>query len=507
MAKKRIRVEDQSVPKKHKSDDWVAPEPLPDTEHNPWPDDPSMELVQQGTKVAFVDEGHQYYLQDGKNAYPDHIISCSSLIKYWGECIKVLACGDENTTDVVVQAKQCMDRFKMSKCPMPKSTTSPEGPHAILVRKMLSNYLNRFLEWKSEEPPSFPDRQLRLAAHVPPGCGKTFNNHIRHAALRDLENWLLERGEPSFTRSDTDYIDILRYLKCPTEGYSHVTAESKSGASLSVFLENEVVRLGGPFPPMSAGEISQAAGILAAGAGTIAHRYIECQLLGIKDEQPELREREDLESITAMLSYLDKKGVKFDPECIERRVGSLLYKMCGSMDALRKRPDGVYEIWDWKRTQNVHDWIKNAKQKDEDDPHHWVCDMTSINFSDSLMTYHIQAAGYHQLESHSFPTKVISNSAFLGAFHPSFERGFIILEMILDAPMKQKALAVTKGISRYAKDGEVCECTELSSLDYVKSLMHHRLGHLKRHYKCDPMLDLNTPVQKRQLIEQAPYIE
>ncbi len=487
--------------KRQKIDDatWFAPEPIPDTKHNPWPDEQGLELVQDGAKVAFVDEGHQYYLQDGKWAYSEHIISCSSLIKYWNECIKVISCGDAETTNVVVQAKQCMDRFKMNKCPMPKTMAVPEGPHANLVRKMLSNYLNCFLEWRPSDPPTYVDRQQRLSMHVPPNCGKTFNNHVRHAVMRNLENWLLEREEPSFTKSDTEYIDILRYLKCPEAGYSHVTAVSKSGKSLAEFLQSEVDRLGGPFPPMSAGEMSQAAGILAASAGTLAHRYIECQLLGIKDEHPELREKEDLDAITAMLSYLDKKGVKFEADFIERRVGSLLYKMCGSMDALRKRDDGVYEIWDWKRTQYVHDWIKSAKQKDPDDPHHWVCDMSSINFSDSLMAYHIQAAGYHQLESHSDPEKVISTSAFLGAIHPSFELKFIVLEMVLDAPMKPKALVATKNIGNYTMDGKAFECKTMSSLDYVKSLMHHRLGHLKRHYKCEP--DLNG--HKRLKTEEA----
>jgi hypothetical protein len=491
-AKKKLKIDALLAPKKKKPEPekpkWAAPEPLVDTAHNPWPDATGKKIVEEGVKVAFEEEGHQYHLQDGSSAYSDWIISCSGLIRYWGECVKVCACGDANVTDVVVQTKQTLDRYKMQQVPRPK-TAEPEGPHAKFVRAMLSAYLNEFAASNKDGPSTYMARQDRLDALVPPECGKKFRNHIRHAVVRDLENWLLESDTPTFTESDDEYMDVLRYLKCPQTGFGHVTAKSKSGRALCEFLETEWVRVGA-VSPMTQREMNGAASVLAAGAGTVAHRYIECHLLGI-DEVPELREVEDRESIHAMLTYLNEKNISFEKENLEKRVGSMLYKICGSMDALRKRDDGVYEIWDWKRTQYAKEWMKNATQKHPDDPHHWVCDFSKVNFSDSLMTYHIQMAGYHQVESHSNPDRVLSNSAFLGAIHPSLECGFVILELRLDVKMKPAALPTTKGIGNYTKDGVSYECTEgLTSLEYVKCLMHHRLEHLKRHYRCDPCIQL-----------------
>jgi glutaredoxin-related protein len=472
--------------------EWCAPTLLMDTKHNPWPDDKTLDIVEEGAKVAFVDEGHQYYLQDNKRAYPDWIISCSKLTNYWNETIKVLACGDFENSNVVKQVHECMERnnyFRPSKPITEIDLNSEEAPQAHFIRDMLSLYLNTFLKWR-DTIPNFNERQKRLDTLVPSQCDKTFKNHLRHAVIRDLENWLLENDVPSIVTTDDDYIDILRYLKSPKVGFECITATSKSGKSLKEYLSQECEKYG-PKPPITLPEMSKAAMLLAANAGTSAHKYIELKITGNTEEKlPELREVEDYESIEAMMEYLEKKNIKFEPKNIERRVGSLLYKVCGSMDAYRLREDNVGEVWDWKRTQYAQEWLKYATQKYPDDPHHWVIDFSKINFSNSIMGYHIQTAGYHQLETISNPDRVMSNSSFLGAIHPTLDIKFVIFELLLDVKMKKNALPTTKGIGNYKKEDVHYVCEEgMTSLEYIQCLFHHRLEHLKKHYKTEPCIE------------------
>jgi hypothetical protein len=468
---------------------WCAPTPLWDTTHNPWPEDKLMPIVDKGVKVAFRDEGHQYYLQDGEYAYPDLIISCSKLVKYWDECLKVLNCGDETCIDVAVSVKQKFEQSNtMFSKPIYVRPDSQEGSEAKLLRVALTRYFNTFLEWNNNTP-TYNQRQSRVDSFIPNKQKESFRNFLRHAVIRDIEVWLMCKDEPSFTSTHGDMIFLLRYLRCPDRGFSDIQATNNAGEHLSAHLALKLETFG-PQPVLTQAELKLIDRSMGAFAGTIAHSFIERTIDPSRGELPELREREDMVAIKAMLNYLREKDIWFEKENIERRVGSMIYKLSGSMDGIRRCSDDTFEIWDWKRTKEVHEWIKISTRKSADDPYWLICDFEKVNFSTSLMCYFIQAAGYHQLETISNKDRVVRTSAFLGVFHPSLEQGFVIIEMDLSKKMRAGALKTTKGIGNLVDHGgEVVECTEgMTSIEYVQCLMSHRLRHLEQHFKCKPCL-------------------
>jgi hypothetical protein len=462
---------------------WRAPEPLYDTAHNPWPDEKHMPVVEKGVKVAFRDPGHHYYLQDDEYAYPDWIISCSKLIKYWDECIKVQNCGDENCTDIVVEVKRKFDmaNHAFSK-PIYVKANSQEGADAKLLRATLIRYFNTFIEWKCDSP-TYNQRQSRIDSFIPDQQKASFRNFLRHAVLRIFETWLLCIDEPAFATDEGDMIFMLRYLHCPQNGFALIEAQNRNGVLLRSHLQQKLEQFG-PQPVLVQAEMKLIDRITAAMAGTTAHAFIERTIDPLRGDLPELREREDQHAILSMLAYLNERNIRFETDNIERRVGSMVYKLSGSMDGIRRRPDGVFEIWDWKRTKEVHEWLKICTPKTPDDPHWVVCDFSKVSFSSAMMTYFIQAAGYQQLESLSDKNRLVSTSAFLGVFHPSLEQGFVIVEMDLNKKMRPEALKTTKGIGNIE-----AECIEgMTSIEYVQCLMHHRLRHLERHFKCKARL-------------------
>jgi len=491
--KQEPQIEDEMWEAPKKSQVWVAPAVLQDTDHNPWPEMSDMELVEPGVKIAFVDEGHVYFLQDGKRAYPDLIVTCSRLSKYWATCLKIKSCGDEGYTNIAAAVKMAFDsEGAFRKDFRPSRLTDAEGPNATFVREMLARHLNSFLA-SNEEPMSFAKRVSVLEGYVPEGTNKSFRNHLRHVSIKILEMWLLEQGHFLPPGDDVAYLEMLRYLRHPIVGFDHIEATSKiNRLPLRMFLEDEWMRLG-PLPPMTAGDMFQSSSMAPMMSGTIAHKYIEHCLVPpeLGTPLPELRESEDYVSIEKLLGYLKEKNIRFLAENIERRVGSMVYKIGGSIDAIRIREeDGVREIWDWKRTQSVHDWMGISTRKYPGDDHWWVCDFSKVNFSDGLMTYFIQAAAYRQLEMMNHPDRVYSTSAFLGAFHPSLDTGFIILELNLDARMKESAISTTKNISDYVDEaGVLVKCNRsISAIEYVQCLMHHRLKHLAIHFNTSPNL-------------------
>lgn len=476
---------------------WTPPAPMrdPPGNINPWPDDIWVPRI-SGDAVAFIDEGHQYFLQDDHRAYPCHIISGSKMIKYWEAYVKVQSCGCIEETDPIVQVGRVLaqDNINRQQDTWTKrhkiSDEIDEGDIVPVIREMFTTYINEFASYGILDM-SFSQRAAKLQQCSP--VGDSFPHHTKHRALRVCEEWILAPCDNKPTpdiKHDEGWTDFLRYLCHPSNRFSSVKAMCiHSKKPLSEFLEQEWIRCGSP-----AGVSKQEANIVKYNvptmAGVTAHRYIECLMNPARGTPPELYEHEDSGCLTLMFDYLKQKKIEFSPENIEKRVGSKLYKFCGTMDAFRKRPDnGIFEVWDWKRSSHAGSWLDICTQPDPDDMHWVVVDTSKVTFSSALMTYFLQASAYRQLEMLSHPENVVSTSAFLGVFHPNLDRKFVIVEMHLDEKMQSRALVTSKGITTYidSKTGEEVECTDgATPIQYVECFMYHRLEHLKRHFKCEP---------------------
>lgn len=465
---------------------WVAPEPFYDTKENPWPDTTRVPLL-DNNKVAFIDEGHQYFLQDGQWAYPDYIVSGSKITAYWDTYKKVECCGSYEDIDPVAQVYALMTAANGSyRRPITAAAMSIEGPKVQQIRSMIVSYINTFLDWGVADP-SFTERAARLNSCAPDGA--SFPHHVRHRAMRAIEMWLL--GEPF--EAPAGWADLLRYIRCSTLEFSSVAAVGRNGCKLDELLASEWSRLNSgeeQLAPMCSTEASRLPFVVPSMAGSTAHKYMEHLLDPSRGILPELHEREDEECILEMFAYLRKKGITFDQGDIERRVGSLLYKFCGSMDGYRKVPGGEDEIWDWKRSSQVENWISLCNQPDPEDSHWLVMDFPRVTFTHALMKNSLQGASYRQLSMLSDSELKVRETAFLGVVHPSLARKFVIIAMPLNVKMQASALKTSKGIGNWTtKTGEVMTCDNgLTAIEYVKCFLHHRLEHLKRHFKCEPVL-------------------
>lgn len=485
---------------------WTPPCPIrdPPGNINPWPDVTWVPKLST-EPVAFIDSGHQYFLQDDKRAYPNYIISGSKMIKYWEAYIKIQACGSIEETDPISQVEVILaqENSKRNQEAWAKRhkldddgdrPVIDEGAVVPAIREMFTRYINEFTAWGGSGEVTFAQRAAKLKECSPTGEG--FPHHTNHRALKVCEEWILAAcdAKPSpDTKHDEGWMDFLRYMCHPSDMFSRVTAKcANGGGPISTFLEFEWNRCGRP-AGVSAKEANIVKFNIPTMAGVIAHRYIERVMDPTRGSLPELHESEDVGCLSLMFDYLKMKGISFAPENIEKRVGSKLYKFCGTMDAFRERPDGKFEVWDWKRSSYAGSWLDSCTQLDPEDPHWFVVDTSKVAFSSSLMTYFLQAAAYRQLEIITNPHHDVSTSAFLGVFHPTLDRKFIVVEMRLDEKMQPRALTTSKGITTYvdAETGDEMECIDgATPIEYVQCFMYHRLEHLKRHFKCEPRMSV-----------------
>jgi hypothetical protein len=462
---------------------WKAAPTRREPKLNPWPGDTCEQIRERGTKVAFFDYEeateyeHVYYLQDAFGAYPDFIISGSKLSDYWREVCKV-----PTGEPVLLVASAAIGTSKRNTSTY---VAILEGPDVRHVRDTLTSHLNTFLH-EVNRPIGFRERALRFK-------GK-YVQHVRHCVFQHWEDWLMGLTEPDLIRGvDIKDVDdeeemalILRFLYCPQLGFEGISATRPDGQLLRDALQREKEYLeakSGPFLLISQGELKRIPHTIPQQSGVRLHKYIEHRLnpaLGpglTLREHGGMREQEDYDQVEAALRFFETNRISFLPENLERRMGSLLYKICGSLDAMELCADGTWRIWDWKRTPAGAKWAKNELLRARGQNVN-----ASYAFSDGYIGYSLQAAAYRKLQLLEDPTKVIQTSSMLMVFCP-LEESFLPVELNLAEPMSEAALKTMRGIADRA--GEIC-VTPLSPIDYIEALFEKRLEHLCEYFGFVP---------------------
>lgn len=470
---------------------WKSLSLIRDPKWNPWPENNSLHVRIPNQKVAFFDfeeatkSSHKYYLQTQNCAYEDWIISCSKITTYWDSYVKVANNFDPDLTDILVETTSILQRSNWSReYPLKRREyLEEEDERVVHIRIMLTKYLNEF-STITETPVHYNTRATLFDYYIT--GPKKYPHHIRHCVFQNLELWL--RNTPlNVFNTEQDYANILRYLKCPRRGFDMIQAtQEQTGIKLADFLNAEWERLSQTklyvMDPITKYDMSKSSEI-PQNAGTIAHKFIENKLLGV-DALPELHEFEDYSQINNLLAQIDEMGCVFHPENIERTVGLLVYKLCGTMDGLCLNPDGTYSIWDWKRSAVIAKCIQNLTPIKEGS-RIYRCDMESISFSNALMKYHIQTAAYRQAEHLNDPTKRITTLAYLGVIHPSLD-DYAIIIMDLNARMRPDVKTACKGITRLIVNQEIIEFPpNPTPIEYIHVFLHQRYQHLKQHFKCE----------------------
>lgn len=511
---------------------------------NPWREYGDTCLPPNGTdKVLFREEGHKYVLQDEDGAYPDYLISGTKLITYWDTIVKIKQTLG-NHVDLLVEAHKLMALEDDNRRNKERELKRPEmeGPSASTIRTMLINHLNRFDKVKvpsfAERSKSFsiilqeefqngiPERILRIIQEEKEDIQlvselsrwyefpfrdlktltkikhpkikslglskpvKEYTQHIRQRVFLKLESWLMSKvesitPEPEF---EHDMALILRYLNHPIHGFSTIYVCNEHGRCLSEELEREYKRLlslGMKVDwPVSEEEIRAVPFYIPNTSGTLLHAHMERTLKGIENEDPlpKMRELEDELHTQAFLKWARENNLNFPPGLIEKRLGSYLYKITGSVDAICLCQDGEYQIFDWKRTANSIEWDDAKASLKLNDSEN-----SAYAFSSDIMKYSIQMSVYRKLLQMDFDSKGIQakvkDEAILVVFHPINE-SFKMVTLKLDMPMSSSSLKTTKGIAdRVLPNGQVLACEDpLSPIDYVNAGFEKRLEHLKMHF-------------------------
>ena len=505
---------------------------------NPWQNDTCVPLKEQNSRVVFYDvdpetkKQHVYYLQDKKAAYPDFIVSSTKLSGYHAKvCDLSDIMSGKSTKDVkkyIVDANKnpvpldspAVDvlgsawnmLYSESAISVPLDEKKTYEPRALLtegkavpgMRTVLTNYLTDLPKRNWTSLPTFPARaklfreyfaQNEKVAKCPIQC-------IQHCVFKHLETWMIFGDDTSkytpfdaivrdgeLNKEQAEMMYILRILGTKTAlgslGFERFRCVNVSGDLLSNYLseifEALKVELRGNLI-ISDRDFSFHND--ATVWGTNLHAYMEQRLKGEPTDVSTLREPEDLEQAEALLKYFKDNNIVFEPKNVELSIGSLLYKVCGSIDALQTitHSDGSieYVIWDWKRT--VAMMIQN-KETGEIDPFR-IEPGQRFSFSSDYSGYCIQMCIYRKLLLIEHPDWNISTVGHLGVMHPlqqTYQEILIDMERFMD----DRSVATCKGVTdRISADGMFIETytKPLNALQFVDATFEKRLEHLERHF-------------------------
>ena len=457
--------------------EWVPKGPLPtEPATNPWRPygDTCLARTNEIGKVVYEEVGHRYALQDADGAYPDFIISGSGLVKYWEVVCALDPFYAENPLVVATRTlRDAQDR--RNGADVTSSCTSVEGPMVAEVRQMLTEYLNKFVEsW--DRHPTFIERTADFIKCTPHKRKTNYTQHVRHRVIKRLEAWLL--GEPWELpeRYDADLVMIMRYLH--DGSFDHVTAARSDGAKLADLLLVERLRLleqghTALVCSVSKAELASVPQTIPSRWGTVLHQHIERRLDPALGEPPEMREEEDHVQVEAFLKYLADSGMKV--VAIEMRVGSLLYKICGSLDLLVQLPDGRFMIIDHKRVPTGEEWAAMVKK-------YGAGANAQVSFSDEFTKYSIQMAAYRKLLKLDYPHLDVVPEGLLSVFSPR-ATNFFMVPLQLEAPFRADTIPTTKGIADRWVNGERVVCkSPLSPTTFIEAFFEKRLEHLQAHF-------------------------
>jgi hypothetical protein len=471
--KRRLGIDDVEFAKQEQELDSTCnvyseeTETLPDTAVLPQqPQQPQQPQLQQG-KVWFDEASHSYALVDEKGSYPNLLLSGSKVRLYLPYLLK--SCMNPAT-----QLDVAMNGLK-------EDTKDGLPLHASALQETLKEFqtvlvkyfhyiCERLEDAKSEGtefvlPLSYQERHRTFRKWTK----KELVYFISSRTYRRLEDALATGKQEVFDLTDSDDYLVVQELQ----------------ALLDPFYTNLPGIVQALFPrrvadyPLGASYIKEKYG-LPSKYGTQFHAYLEHRYKGLDKEECLAKYKpEELEDIEQSEAFIQKYPVGYF-SAMELRVGSFLYKICGSIDAIRviTLPTGekVEVIVDWKRSASIFEDAQGKMVlKDIYAPGLWgnergaarkrhasvkLCQITvdndvcfpdepslyeplypNIAYSDAVFDYMYQQATYRKLRLLS-GVKVYSK-AYLPVFHPSLP-GYRIVRLDLFAKCGKYDIVMAK---------------------------------------------------------------
>lgn len=444
-----------------------------DTSSNPYPEEPKPLTGNLSTKVHFTEvrdgiKVHEYTLQDEAGGYTNLITTGSSVLSTFKEWNK-----PDNGDEELYSIPKLRRAQKNAKKDFGGGGSKFDSSVPIL-RDTLATYLNVFSfspHNVTEEMPymTMNDRQVALREAQDGTAKKEFYQFVPSIVFQEIETWLF-RGAVTYSpfekSKDEDVVDFSRFVFDPSRpDFSHIDHEGLRRALHSVYWGEEEGR-----HEVTGLEISEKYAI-GRDAGTALHAYLEYRLTDpVKNTPAKAREefpcREEHDYMLAEHFINNQDTSDGVYEALEMRVSSFRHKICGSIDLLKRLPDGRFRVEDFKRTPafNKEWWFK---KKDKDGIRRPV--LGAIALSSETIKYAIQMAVYRKLLIlNGTPEKpiVVDKKARLIVLHPTL-RYPVTIELDLDEKMMEDKNGYFCGIG-VARFGE--KARRLSPIELVELL-------------------------------------
>jgi len=421
-----------------------------DDEYNRYPTNENIGPVLGGPKselIQYDNNGnkiHQYFLQDQYGRYTKYIVSCSKLFKYATALIEYQESGDLTPPGGLIEkAKNKVDRNSEFMYDKSKGVTVDKAMN--IVGKMLNKYLNEFpgnfdnngtLTTTVNTRIKFKDRWEMLSSRYidKKDFTKTFQYYFQHSIFKYLEKLKLKvlNKDADVDTYLQDYIVspeeihefqiILRFMyNHNTKSFSDIDSppfrklleDAKSKFFLNI---NQII-------PITQNELRSIKDIPRE-SGVLLHKYIELKLkehLNIptdgneRSEDVYLREDEDYEQandfINEITSIPDIQIV-----AVEKAMGSLKHRICGTPDLVIRDSKGVHIIIDFKRTFPTKTALsENVKRKKEDE-----VKLHENTFGSDYCEWASQLTALRKL--YSLEGLQVSNNNLIIVFHPLFDK-------------------------------------------------------------------------------------
>jgi hypothetical protein len=471
---------------------WPSALELPDDRdapNNPYlaevPDSPAV----SADKATFMEEGHVYALQDARGTYPKMILSGSKVYDYLATYEKI------QEMDLRIRLEKTMDKLKQPK--FGSGNANPEL-HASFRHMLLYHFGTFDSRHGFTAPLSYRERARRFQRI----SDREFVYFIHSSVFERVERWILgfdrtdrtdridkidkidkiegqkETNEAQTTTPQeqfpfnldlpTDEMDYLELLQClmPIQKGSKYWETPQLKALVQPYLDRGSPSLTDPKLGLCY--------TLPSKYGTQLHHHLEQRILGmqIKEEicrMYPVQEKEDMEQIDAFME-------RFPPgffRHVEYRVASYRHKICGSIDAIRVDDEGVWHVYDHKRSflfepgkRIVSDFynVSGYPAKDKISKKFTLGADGVYNVqnrhlvrSDMVFHYMIQLATYRKLLQ--LNGQRVSNIVYLNMFHPTMDQ-FCLIRMRL---------------------GERCKGTS-SPVELVEGIFRAREKHIQKYF-------------------------
>lgn len=456
-----------------------------DLKYNPYPDPPKPKQNREKSSHVYFDEWidgvnvHSYTLEDERGGYTEYISTASTLLTTWKKWNEL-----PNDDEELHSLPKLVRAQNESKNDWNRSGSGYRYEKSIHgIRNAFVSYLNNFtmdMEKKQKDKqiilPSFYQRKQAFDS-VQDGTPKNIEQFFPSLLFLEIEAWIVQDCPTFSPFIKTQYHDQVGFIRLIYDQQYHEFSHIQHLKLRQSFIE--IFQTIQEFEPFTGFDIMNKYQINTI-AGTALHNYLEYRLSDpinhtaeLAKKIFELREPSDYDHAE---NFIKDQNPRHELKT-EVRFGSFKHKICGSSDLVRKLPNGVYRIEDYKRTDvfNKKLWFKEQIISGITKPV-----LRTEPLSSPLIKYAIQLAIYRKLAilsgSETSPL-LVDTIGCLYIFHPSLPN-YVTIEVDLNQQMMTDTEYYFKGIGIKEYGLEALNLSPIELVELLFQFHQNELEHI-----------------------------